>query len=114
MSTYNTTTTYAPDALPTKHCIDGGPTPIWKRINYTEMLYPPPNSLVTDCHFFAGLDLSPACKSYLCFIFCPFRHLLEAREMFKKLYFPSPYPDNFGTLFGDFCSRDPLEECSSC
>lgn len=42
---YNTTIAYRPEDLTTSHCFQGR----WKAINYTELQYPPPNSLVTDC-----------------------------------------------------------------
>jgi len=42
---YNTTIAYNPGDLSTSRCFEGD----WKAINYTEMQYPPPNSLVTDC-----------------------------------------------------------------
>lgn len=70
LAAYNTTIAYAPDALSTKHCLNQGPVPqIWNSMNYTMLLNPPPNSLVTDCHFFAGMDSDPACEFIFRFIF---------------------------------------------
>jgi len=43
---YNTTIGYKPEDLSTSQCFLGQ----YKQINYTEMQYPPPNSMLTDCY----------------------------------------------------------------